>query len=42
MPRDWNAGALRKVLHGEITANVPCSLFTGIIRTRNFTLRLWR
>ena len=27
MPRDWNAGALRKVLHGEITANVPCSLF---------------
>lgn len=27
MPRDWNAAALRKVLHGEITANVPCSLF---------------
>ena len=27
MPRDWNAGALRKILHGEITANVPCSLF---------------
>ena len=27
MPRDWNAGALRKVLHGEVTANVPCSLF---------------
>jgi len=27
MPRDWNAGALRKVLHGEITAAVPCSLF---------------
>lgn len=27
MPRDWNAGALRKVLHGEITARVPCSLF---------------
>ena len=27
MPRDWNAGALRKVLHGEITAKVPCSLF---------------
>ncbi len=27
MPRDWNAGALRKILHGEITANVPCTLF---------------
>ncbi len=27
MPRDWNAGALRKVLHGEITPKVPCSLF---------------
>ena len=27
MPRDWNAGALRKILHGEITASVPCSLF---------------
>lgn len=27
MPRDWNAGGLRKVLHGEITAKVPCSLF---------------
>lgn len=27
MPRDWNAGALRKVIHGEITAKVPCSLF---------------
>ena len=27
MPRDWNAAALRKVLHGEITARVPCSLF---------------
>ncbi len=27
MPRDWNAGALRKVLHGGITASVPCSLF---------------
>ncbi|NLD86681.1 MAG: glucosamine-6-phosphate isomerase [Clostridiales bacterium] len=27
MPRDWNAGALRKVLHGPITAAVPCSLF---------------
>ncbi len=27
MPRDWNAGALRKVLHGPITCAVPCSLF---------------
>lgn len=27
MPRDWNAGALRKILHGEVTAKVPCSLF---------------
>ncbi len=27
MPRDWNAGALRKILHGEETPAVPCSLF---------------
>ncbi|MBE6717832.1 MAG: glucosamine-6-phosphate isomerase [Ruminococcaceae bacterium] len=27
MPRDWNAGALRKILYGEKTAKVPCSLF---------------
>jgi len=27
MPRDWNAGALRKILHGPRTAAVPCSLF---------------
>ena len=27
MPRDWNAGALRKVLHGPIDCHVPCSLF---------------
>ena len=27
MPRDWNAGALRKILHGKPTASVPCSLF---------------
>ncbi len=27
MPRDWNAAALRKVLHGGVTASVPCSLF---------------
>lgn len=27
MPRDWNAAALRKILHGPITASVPCTLF---------------
>lgn len=27
MPRDWNAGALRKVILGEVSAQVPCSLF---------------
>lgn len=27
MPRDWNAAALRKVMHGPVTASVPCSLF---------------
>lgn len=27
MPRDWNAAALRKILHGPVTASVPCSLF---------------
>lgn len=27
MPRDWNAGALRKVLHGPATCHVPSSLF---------------
>ncbi len=27
MPRGWNAGALRKILHGPATAAVPCSLF---------------
>lgn len=27
MPRDWNAGALRKILHGKETPAVPCSLF---------------
>ena len=27
MPRDWNAGALRKILHSPATASVPCSLF---------------
>ena len=29
MPRDWNAAALRKILHGEKTASVPCTLFQG-------------
>ena len=28
-PRDWNAGALRKILHGEPTPAVPCSLFAS-------------
>lgn len=27
MPRDWNAGALRKILHGGETPAIPCSLF---------------
>ncbi len=27
MPRDWNAAALRKLLHGEKTALVPCTIF---------------
>ena len=27
VPRDWQAGAFRKVLHGPVTAKVPCSLF---------------
>ena len=27
MPRDWNAGALRKILHGGETPAGPCSLF---------------
>ena len=27
MPRDWNAGALRRVLHGPVDCHVPCSLF---------------
>ena len=27
MPRDWNAAALRKVLHGPVTPFTPCSLF---------------
>lgn len=27
MPRDWNAGALRRILHGPVDCHVPCSLF---------------
>ena len=27
MPRDWNAAAVRKVLHGPVTCKFPCSLF---------------
>ena len=27
MPRDWLAAMLRRVLHGEVTCRVPCSLF---------------
>ncbi|MBR5922726.1 MAG: glucosamine-6-phosphate isomerase [Clostridia bacterium] len=27
MPRDWLAAMLRKVLHGEVSCHVPCSLF---------------
>ena len=27
MPRDWNAGALRFILSGEVDCHVPCSLF---------------
>lgn len=27
MPRDWNAAALRKILHGPVTCKIPCSLF---------------
>ena len=38
MPRDWNAGALRKVLHGEITASVPCSLFRNHPNATIYTL----
>ena len=27
MPREWLAGILRRILNGEITAAIPCSLF---------------
>ncbi len=39
MPRDWNAGALRKILHGEITARVPCSLFRTHPDASIYTIR---
>ena len=39
MPRDWNAGALRKILHGEITAHVPCSLFRTHPDASIYTIR---
>ncbi len=38
MPRDWNAGALRKILHGKITAAVPCSLFRNHQNATIYTL----
>ena len=38
MPRDWNAGALRKILHGEITAKVPCSLFRNHPDAKIYTI----
>ena len=48
MPRDWNAAALRKGLHGGVTASVPCSLFqnhpdamiVSIDRERGFEVEL--
>ena len=39
MPRDWNAGALRKILHGEITAHIPCSLFRTHPDASIYTIR---
>jgi len=38
MPRDWNAGALRKILHGEVTAKVPCSLFRNHSDAKIYTI----
>lgn len=39
MPRDWNAGALRKVLHGDITCRVPCSLFRNHPNANIYTIK---
>jgi len=38
MPRDWNAGALRKILHGEVTAKVPCLLFRNHSDAKIYTI----
>jgi glucosamine-6-phosphate deaminase len=40
MPRDWNAGALRKILHGDITCHVPCSLFRNHPDAKLYASRL--
>ena len=40
MPRDWNAGALRKVLHGPIDCHVPCSLFRNHPDARLYAARV--
>ena len=40
MPRDWNAGALRKVLHGPIDCHVPCSLFRNHPDAKLYASRL--
>ena len=40
MPRDWNAGALRKVLHGPIDCHVPCSLFQNHPDARLYAARV--
>lgn len=40
MPRDWNAGALRKILHGPIDCRVPCSLFQNHPDARIYTARV--
>ena len=39
MPRDWNAGALRKVLHGPVDCHVPCSLFQNHPDAKLFAAR---
>lgn len=40
MPRDWNAGALRKILHGEVDCHVPCSLFRNHPDAKIYASRL--
>ena len=40
MPRDWNAGALRKVLHGPVTCHIPCSLFQNHPDAKLYASRL--